>query len=192
MKLVRIVTFAVTTLVAASPTFAGLVGSSVTGTLKFGSDPVNYFAPANLYVPVGYGNSSPGSHVNVLIGAGAEFGYRDGFNQYVANFTDTQLIITHDALLYGNSSPLVMTFTSSAFTSLSLDAQSFAPALTHSLVGNVITINWAGGITTIGSTRAVFNVGSGTGVPDGGSTALMFVGALLAGVVGLRRMKFAR
>jgi hypothetical protein len=191
MKIRHPLAFIALSLAAASPAFASLIGATVTGTLNFGGFATNYFDPANGNVPVGYLNSSPGNNTVVVSDSAVEFGFAGfGANMRV-QFTDTQLIISSVHLLSGAFSP-TMTFSSSAFSSLNLVTQTYTPGVTSSLVGNLITINFAGGFVTQGSTyNAIFAVGS-AGVPDGGSTCLLFVGALLAGVAATRRLTRVR
>ena len=199
MKLLRLLTFTAASIVATAPAFAGLIGATVTGTLSFNGGGGNSFDPATGFVPPGYGNSAPGNHVNVLIsGAASEFGFGDAFtNPIVANFTDTQLIISSTYLIPSNSTvlfPWMMTFSSSAFSgqSLGLVGQTYTPGLTSSLVGNLVTINWAGGSGGPNTPmQATFNIGT-LGVSDNGATALMLVGVLLALAAGQRRLKLAR
>ncbi|MDP3068915.1 MAG: hypothetical protein Q8N18_01445 [Opitutaceae bacterium] len=198
MNFLRLFAFTAASLLASSSAFAALIGATVTGTLQFGSNPTNFFSPGSGFVPAGYLNSSPGTNTVVISGSANEFGFGDGFtNPLVANFSDTQLIINTTFVSTASPSSWVMTFSSSAFSgaSLSLINQTYNPGLLSSLVGNLITITWAGG-GTFGPNmplQATYNIGmQGVGVPDSGSTGLMFAGALLIGMVGLRRLKLAR
>src|SRR5260221_540261 len=76
-----------------TPCRADLLGSVVTGTLNFGANPINYFNPANGFVPAGtYGNSAPGNNT-VIIGPIIEFGYVDNINTDTADFTGTTLTV---------------------------------------------------------------------------------------------------
>jgi hypothetical protein len=168
-------------LFSAASASASLIGTSVTGSLQVAWEEPNYFDPANGYVSAGYLNASGST---VVIGAGIEFGYFDTANLIVANFTATQLTITNNTLL-SNTLPWSMVFTNSAFTSLSLVSSDFSPDLNYSLVGNMMTINWAGTLTT-GLRTAVFDVGSASSVPDSGTTATL-TGIALLGLVAFRR-----
>lgn len=196
MKLPRLLVLTAASLLASAPApaFAGLISATVTGAFTIGG--INYFNPANGFVPAGYGNSSPGSNVNVGIsGSITEFGYGDGATDPIfANFTDTQLIISSTYLLsISGYLPWQMTFSSTAFSgqSFSLVSQTYTPGLTASLVGNLITINWAGGSVTNGQTmQATYNIGT-VGASDGGATVLLLAGALLALAAGQRRLKLA-
>lgn len=194
MKLHRLLAFTAVSLLASAPAFAGLIGATVTGTLNFGSNSTNYFDPAGGIVPAGYGNSAPANHVNVVIGGGTEFGIFTT-SALTANFSDTQLVISNVNMIVVGYVPWVMTFSSTAFggQNLSLVSQTFAPGLTSSLVGNLITINWAGNgsVPSGTSMQATYNIGT-VGVPDGGATALLLAGALLTLAAGRRQLKLAR
>lgn len=197
MKLHRLLVLAASCILAAAPAFAGLIGATVTGTLNFSGVGPNYFDPAIGAVPAGNLNSSPGTNTVVISGSATEFGFQ-ALSFVTADFSDTQLVISS---YYGSPStyaPWMMTFSSSAFTgqSLSLVSQTFAPGLTASLVGNLITINWEGGqvLNPLGIPsimQGTYNIGA-AGVPDGGSAGLLFAGALLTLATGFRRLKFAR
>lgn len=194
MKLHRLLAFTAASLLACTPAFAGLIGATVTGTLQFSGGGPNYFSPANGFVPAGYLNSSPGSNTVVVSGSANEFGFGETNSLIIANFTDSQLIVSNNYSVTGVASSWVMTFTSTAFTgqSLSLVGQTFTPGLTSSLSGNLITISWAGGsVNQNAPMQATYNIGT-AGVPDGGATVLMLAGALLMLAAGQRRLNLAR
>ena len=126
----------------------GLIGSSVTGSLEFGST-TNYFDPTNGYVPTsGYENSA-GTTVTVASPA-VEFGFADSGNTDFTNFSATQFTV-EDVLAStagGTDNAFTMSFTDTAFTGLGfLKATDSFPhgGLTYSLVGDVVTIHWGGG-----------------------------------------------
>lgn len=124
-------------------------------------------------MPGGYGNSGG---LPVTIGAGTEFGFRDGANLDIANFTDSQLIIAD--IVFSNASPWTMTFTSltpGLFGGLSLNTSNFVPGLTYGLAGDTITINW-GGTSTQNSFQATFDVASQGAVPEPATWAMMLLG----------------
>jgi hypothetical protein len=61
----------------ASPAWADLIGTSVSGVLQFPSqNQNNFFDLANGFVPSGFGNSAPHGPNNVIIGSEIEFGFR--------------------------------------------------------------------------------------------------------------------
>ena len=182
MKTLRLL-FAAAMVLLSTPAWAVLVGSSVTGTLQFGGSGPNYFDPANGFVP---GTTLNTSGITVTISASAtEFGYLDTANNDLANFTTTQLIIT-DAVGASGASSWKMTFTSPAFTGISLVGSNFS-GLTASFANNVITLNWGGTSTTGTTYTATYDVNTpGAAVPDGGSTALL-LGLVLVAVALLTR-----
>ncbi len=168
-----------------------ITGSTVTGGLFFGGEPsVNYFDPANGYVPSGYANeTSP----TVTIGSSTTtFGYYDGANLDTASFTGTELTITDVETFPAN--PWTMTFVDSQLTGLSEISDTFNNGgVNGTLAGDEITISWAGGGTTgTGDFSATFNfVNTGSAdpsVPDGGTTAGL-LGLAMAGLGCLKRGK---
>ncbi|MBL9198915.1 MAG: hypothetical protein JNL39_00355 [Opitutaceae bacterium] len=192
MKLPRLLALTAASLLASVPAFAGLIGATVTGTLIFENGFLNRFDPGNGNVPAGYLNSSPGTNTVVISGAATEFGYQGG-SLITANFSETQLFITTDYSQPSTYSPWTMTFSSSAFggQALNLVSESYAPGLTASLSGDLITINWAGAVVFPGGMRATYNLGS-AGVPDGGATAALLAVTLLALAASQRWLKLAR
>jgi len=168
---------------------AALTGTPVTATLVFSGSATNFFDPANLFVPAGYGNSGGQP---VTIGSGTEFGFQSVSNTDTADFTDSQLIVT-DLINGGTPNPWTMTFTSAAFSSITLNTSSFSPDLTYSLLANTITIHWAGLVTPPPGTSysAVFDIGSGAAVPEPASWALMLLGFGAIGVAVRRKGRLA-
>ena len=61
----------------ASPVQAGLLGTTLTGTLKFNGGSTNFW-PSPVQV----------------VGAGVEYSYSDAANDDIANFSDLQLVVT--------------------------------------------------------------------------------------------------
>jgi hypothetical protein len=167
-----------------SPASAQLLGTTVTGSLKFGANPTNFFDPANGGVPPGFSNTA--SPTVVIAEPAVEFGYQDGANRDTANFTNTQLIVTDD--VFSSASNWTMQFTDNAFTSIVEVVDSFPTGgVTAVLVGNQITLTWAGTFTP-GSFRAVYDVSAAAAVPEPGSLALL-VGSGVVGLLKLRRRK---
>ena len=187
MKTLRLFFATAAMVLLSTPAWAVLVGSSVTGTLQFSGVGNNYFDPAFGSVPMGTLNNAG---ITVTISAVAtEFGYTAPDNIDLADFTTTQLIVT-DAVS-GGAGPWKMTFTSSAFTGITLVSSNF-PGLTASFANNTITLNWGGtgsidSISGIGGApgvityTAIYNVNTPGAVPDGGSTALL-LGLMLVAV----------
>jgi len=171
---------------AATPTFASLVGTTVNGQLYFDGLTPNYFDPANGGVPAGYLNTA-GPTV-IISSTEPTFGYKDAANTDVANFqSGTQLVISDSVTETGDNAPIELIFTDTAFGSLSVVSDTFGyGGWSGSLVGDVITLNWAGGEVTDGqSFTAVYNVGT-VAVPDGGST-LALLGMAMTSLALLRR-----
>ena len=83
----------------ASPAWADLIGTSVSGVLQFPSqNQNNFFDLANGFVPSGFGNSAPHGPNNVIIGSEIEFGFR-GTNAHstitdTADFTGNQVTVS--------------------------------------------------------------------------------------------------
>jgi hypothetical protein len=147
-----------------------LNGTSVTGDLNFGGTlTTNWFDPANGHVPAGPLNNAG---TTVTIGAAVEFGYHDGANNITADFTDTTLTVTITSSLSGVD-PTKFTFTDTAFAGLSIteptDTFPGAGGLSESLVGDVLTLNYAGDGVNATKTAvfdfAAANGGGGGGVP---------------------------
>lgn len=171
---------------------AGAIGTSVTGSLLFAGNPNNYFDPSNGFVPSGYLNTS-GTVVTVASPA-VEFGFSDSTNTDLANFSAFQFtiedVVGQNVGVSATNSPFTMTFTDTAFSGLTLTkATDFFPngGLSYSLVGDTITINWAGGPVKANddytSTFALSNV------PEPSSWGMLGLGVAGAGVMALRRRR---
>src|SRR5215831_9721214 len=102
----------------ASPAMADLIGTSVSGNLDFGGQGINFFDPANGFIPVppGFGNSVPHGPNNVIIGSEIEFGFAESnVNTDTADFTGIQVTITNVSAA-GNQTDAHFTFTDTAFS----------------------------------------------------------------------------
>ena len=79
---------------------ADLVGTTVTGSLDFDADGLNFYNPALGFVPAGYQNSPGAQNSNtVVIVGGNEFGFTDpGNNTDVTSFSSTGFTFTDTSL----------------------------------------------------------------------------------------------
>ena len=165
----------------------GLIGTSMTGSLEFGSLMTNYYDPANGYVPSGYENTA-GTTVTIASPT-VEFGFADSNNTDSANFSASQFTI-EDSLSStsgGTDNPFTMTFTDPAFAGQSLSkATDFFPnGLTYSLTGSTITISWAGSAVKANDDYTSTFVISA--VPEPSTWAAIAVGAGALGLVVRRK-----
>jgi hypothetical protein len=177
---------------ATSTAKADLIGTSVTGSLQFTGSATNFFDPANGFVN-GLLGTYPGGSLNAagttvtISGTATEFGFMDTINTDSADFTGTQLTVTDVTRVGSNSA--TYTFTDTAFNSLSLVSNSFPAGLTYSLSGDTITVNTPLFSSTAGTFQAVFNVNSGSTVPDTGST-LGLLSLSVVALLGATRLRF--
>ncbi len=161
----------------AVPASAGLVGTSVTGSLTFGGNSSNYFDPGYGFVPAGYLNAS-GTTVTISNSA-IEFGFDDGSSRISANFSDSQLTVSDLIETSGPSNSFQMVFTDSAFTGQYLIPVSDSfPLAGYSVVGDVMTLDYPGGNPAMGQTLdATFAV---TPVPEPSTLGLISFSTLAA------------
>jgi hypothetical protein len=165
---------------------ASLLGTTVNGQLNFEAGHTNFFDPANGLVPAGFLNHAGPT---VTIGEPAiEFGFADPAVMS-ANFTGTQLIISDTIDTAQTLAPFTMTFTDTAFASVSEVGDTFPRGLSASLVGAVLTIKWGGGSATNGDTyTGTFNVGASV-VPEPNSLLLAGIGMVSVAWYRQRRSK---
>jgi hypothetical protein len=173
----------------AAPAKADLVGTHVTGSLKFEGNPTNYFDPANGFVPTGYLNKTGGPTVTISA-TGVEYGFHDGANTDSADFTGSTLSIKD--ISNGGSSAFVMTFTDAAFSGLKLTkvSDTFDGGLTASLVGTTLTLT-SKCTDECGTYNALFTLSSLTiaAVPEPSQLALAGVAGLFSAGAWLRRRR---
>ncbi len=150
---------------AISPASASLIGESVTGSLIVLGP--NFFDPANgvVSVPLPYLNNVDET---VTIGPEIEFGLVDDirtlgvtYNIDEVNFFDTGFTVSDNVLTESGALPWEIKLMSSAFVGLVLLEvfDGFDNGIIGSLIGDTITLKWAG-------------VPEWTGVPDGGKIGL--------------------
>ncbi len=182
------------TLLASSASHAGLLGEQVTGVLKFGSDPINYFDPANLLVPTGFLNAS--STTVVIADPDQEFGFDDGGAKLIADFTDGQLSFTFARSAATLDFTMSFTFAAGLLQSITELSDTFPDnGLNAVRTGDTIAFSWAGnpidgGRGTFLSTYNVTttNTGGGGGtVPEPNVLALAGLGLLALGLARKRK-----
>ncbi|GAC1358532.1 MAG: hypothetical protein NVSMB3_05590 [Acidobacteriaceae bacterium] len=188
-KLIAVLAVAVVSLSATSLR-ADLLGTKVTGSLTFSGGTTNYFDPAFGFVPAGFGNSV--SPVNVTIGSGVEFGFNDFLNRDTANFSASHLVVRDichvEAEFCPGSGPFKMTSTDPAFTSATLLTNELG--VSFLFAGDVLTVNFPGGLIPDNNATATFLIGSATGqTPEPGTMGLVGTGLLAA--AGAVRRRFA-
>jgi hypothetical protein len=163
-----------------------LLGTSVTGTLTVGSNPLNLFDP-------GIGDV-PGSYLNhlgptVTIGSQPTFGeFYSGASAdlITAIFTDTTLTIEYQVFSGGPYNNLHMSFTDTAFGPLSYipGSNSFPGSFTTGLSGNTFSVNWTGGTGVTGDDYvATFSFAPATSVPEISASAIGSGIVLVAGML---------
>ena len=162
----------------ALPVNATLIGSSVDGSLTFGGDPSNYFDPGYGFVPAtGYLNIS-GTTVTVSDSA-VEFGFDDGSNRISTNFSGNSVVISDLIETPGTNNGFQSMFADAAFTGQYLIPVSDSfPLSLHSVIGDVMTLDYAGGNPAVGQTlTATFIV---TPVPEPSTSGLVAISGLAA------------
>jgi hypothetical protein len=161
-------------LAAAAPAHASLVGASVTGSMQINGGGLNYFDPANGFVPNGFLNKTSGTTVTISTSQ-TEFGFQDSINFDTVNFTDNGFTLTDISNV--GSAPITYKFTSNAFLGLSLTELSdnfLAGGANATLVGNLLTITTANFNAHNGTFTASYSFGSA--VPEASTWALMIIG----------------
>ena len=156
---------------------ADLVGTTVTGSLDFDSDGLNFYNPAMGFVPAGFQNSAGAQNSNtVVIVGGNEFGFSDRLNTDLTSFSSTGFTFTDTAITAGANLNIILTMTDPAFTGVSLISTTF-PGLTFAISGDQITVDIPGLNASAGEVfTASFNVTSTSPVPEPSTYGLMLIG----------------
>jgi hypothetical protein len=158
----------------------------VTGSLDFDADNINFYSPANGFVPPGFQNSAGAQNSNtVVIVGGNEFGFSDNLNTDVTSFSSTGFTFTDTSITAGPPPNLniILTFTDPAFTGVSLISSTF-PGLTFAISGDQITVDIPSLSTSAGEVlTASFNVTSTSSVPEPSAYGLMLIGLGFMGLM---------
>jgi hypothetical protein len=163
---------------------ADLVGTTVTGSIDFDSDNINFYVPANGFVPAGYQNSAGAKDSNtVVIVGGNEFGFDDSLNRDVTSFSSTGFTFTDTSATPGLNLNIILTMTDPAFTGVSLISSTF-PGLTFTISGDQITVDIPAVNASAGEVfTASFNVTSTSSVPEPSTYGLMLIGLGFLGLM---------
>jgi len=156
---------------------ADLVGTTVTGSLDFDADGLNFYNPALGFVPAGFQNSAGAQDSNtVLVVGGNEFGFSDGINTEVTSFSSTGFTFTQTSIIPGKNLNIILTMTDPAFTGVSLISSTF-PGLTFAISGDQITVDIPDITVSAGEVlTASFNATSTSSVPEPSTYGLMLIG----------------
>ena len=164
---------------------ADLVGTTVTGSLDFDADGLNFYNPAMGFVPAGFQNSAGAQNSNtVVIVGGNEFGFTDpGNNTDVTSFSSTGFTFTDTSITAGPNLNIILTLTDPAFTGVSLISSTF-PGLTFAISGDQITVDIPGLKASAGEVlTASFNVTSTSSVPESSTHGFMLIGLGFLGLI---------
>ena len=172
--------------------FVGGTGSAeIEGTLQFNGGAVNYYDPANGYVPATYDNTASPS-----IEAPGIFGFVESpGNTDTAAFTTDSLTIEDKSGANG-AFPWRQTFTTSApgsFDGLTLASDTFPNAFSYALTEmETLTVDWGGLVAPAAPADSVALFAFGSSVPEPSTWAMLIVGFLGLGFAGARSARFQR
>lgn len=181
-KILSLIAIALTSVMVAAPASASLIGTTVKGSLQFGTNLTNYFDPANGGVPAsGYTNSSSNSNSATVVIAGGsqiEFGYADAANTDSADFNGGSLKIVDVSTSGGSTAKYI--FTDAAFAGLTLVETSdtfLNGGATATLVGTTLTVITPD-FTRAGTYTASYSLTAAAAVPEPSSIAILGLGLL--------------
>jgi hypothetical protein len=163
---------------------ADLVGTTVTGSLDFDADGLNFYNPAMGFVPAGFQNSAGAQDSNtVVVVGGNEFGFSDGLNTDVTSFSSSGFTFTDTSITAGPNLNVILKLTDPAFTGVSLISSTF-PGLTFAISGGQITVDIPGLNASDGEVfTASFNVTSASSVPESSTHGFMLIGFGFLGLI---------
>lgn len=169
---------------------AGVLGTTVTGGMYFGSNTNNYFNSSLGWVPGGCQNSGAGSASVVVVDPTAEFCFADGANTNTAQFTDTTLSVTD--LVTGGAINWKMTFAFAPNTVLGVTETSDSfnnGGVNYSFVNDILTLTWAGTSSGGLNLNAMYTLRAAptNDVPEPAPLALVALALLAAGAARYKR-----
>lgn len=169
---------------------AGVLGTSVTGGLYFGANPINYFNSAQGYVPAGCQNSNAASATVVVVDPAAEFCFEDTANRDTAQFTDNTLTITDVVISPAANWRMTFAFAPNTVFNVTETSDMFVNGgINYTFADNVLTLTWAGTASSGLNLSAQYALQAvpPVGVPEPAPLALLALALLAIAAVRRRR-----